>query len=107
MSFLSPILKSMNTLIATLDKKPMGYGLIPNTLYIYLDELQNILERLIGLEDEKRERYIKDIEKISTALSENIETLIDRITKLETEDIEVSITVLLNELTRNEDGNNV
>lgn len=107
MDFLAPTLKSVKTLISTLDKKPVGYNLISNTLYIYLDELQNILGRLETLEDSKREKYVADIEKISVALSENIDNLINRITKLETEDLEVSITVLLNELNRKEDEDNV
>ena len=107
MEFLAPVLKSVKTLISTLDKKPMGYSLISNTLYIYLDELQSILEKIGTLEEVKKNKYISDIEKISIALSENIDSLINRITKLETEDLEVSITVLLNELNRKEDEDNV
>lgn len=107
MTFLEPVLKSVKILISTLDKKPMGYALVSNTLYIYLDELQKILEKLTSLDETKKDVYIKDIEKISVALSENINSLINRISKLETEDIEVSITVLLNELTREGEENNV
>lgn len=107
MEFLAPILKSIKVLISTLEKKPIGYTLVSNTLYIYLDELQKILEKLISLDDEKKEIYLRDIEKISIALSENINNLINRISKLETEDIEVSITVLLNELNREGEEKNV
>lgn len=107
MTFLEPVLRSVKLLISTLDKKPMGYALVSNTLYIYLDELQKILEKLTSLDETKKDVYIKDIEKISVALSENINSLINRISKLETEDIEVSITVLLNELTREGEEKNV
>lgn len=99
MDFLISVTKSITTLIDTLNKKPMGYTLVSSALYIYLDELQNILNKWVELNDQQKKTYAKDIGKISEALSQEINRLIDRITKLETEDIEVGIAVLLKELT--------
>ena len=107
MQFLTPVLYSVNLLIETLEKKPIGYNMVPNNLYIHLDELQNILGKLSALDVDKQDIYIKDIEKISEGLSENINSLIARITKIETDDIEVGIAVLLQELDKEGEPENV
>ena len=77
----------------------MGYSLISSNLYLYLDELQNILNKWGELSEEQKQKYESDVKKISVALSKNIDELNSRISKLETEDLEVSISVLLKELT--------
>lgn len=107
MTFLNPVLDSVILLIETLEKKPIGYSIVSNILYVYLDELQSILTKLVDLEEAQKNVYIKDIAKISAALSQNINNLIDRIVSLETEDIEVGIAVLLKELTESGGDENV
>ena len=77
----------------------MGQGLIDGTLYLYLDELQKILSEYVGLNDKQRNAYLADIKKLSIAFGQNIDRLTERIEKLETESMEVSIAVLMNELT--------
>lgn len=99
---LTQVLQAINELNNTLEKKPMGYSLIPGTLYAYLDELQNILNKWIELDEKQKSAYEQDIVKIANALGKNINRLNERINRLETEDIEVGIAVLLSELTEEE-----
>lgn len=100
MVFLLPIKKSISGLLKVLDKKPIGYTMIPNTLYIYLDELSSILNKLVTIDSEKKDVYLKQIEKIAEELSASIESLNKRIQNFEEEDIEVGLNVLLQELVR-------
>lgn len=93
------VITSIANLDEVLEKKPMGQGLIDGTLYLYLDELQKILSEYVGLNDKQRNAYLADIKKLSIAFGQNIDRLTERIEKLETESMEVSIAVLMNELT--------
>lgn len=105
MPFLIPILKVLNELNRLLEKKPIGYSLIPNTLYIYLDELVNIISKWSTLDKTRKEMYLESIEKVSKALTENIESLKERINNFEEEDIEVGLNVLLSELIKEKEEN--
>ena len=108
-TFLNNVLSSIDELNKTLDKKPIGCTLIPGTMYAYLDELQNILSKWVDLDSAQKNMYEKDINRISEAISKFINSLNERIVRLETEDIEVGISVLLNELELNleEENKNV
>lgn len=101
-SELKPVKIALNKLIKTLEERPMGITMIPMTLYIYLDELQLISEKICGLSDNYSNKYSKDIEKVSGLLRANIAELIDKINKYDMDDIEVSLSVLLKELEENE-----
>lgn len=104
MDFLNPVCKSLSELILILRNKPQGYVMLPHSLMVYLDELTNILSQWSGLSDERREVYREEIDKVSTALGENISHLINKIRTMEEGNIEVSLKVLLNELeSENED----
>ena len=107
--FLNDVIGSLNILNDTLAQKPIGYTLIPGTMYAYLDELQNILNKWVDLDDAQKKIYEDDIIKISTAIGNFITSLNNRIVRLETEDIEVGISVLLSELEENleEENKNV
>jgi hypothetical protein len=107
MEYLSSVLMSVNSLINTLEKRPLGYEMVPNTIYIYLDELQKILTQISNYDEERRSRYEPDVDRIAKALSKNIEQLNDRIERTETADVEVSIAVLLKDLTNGEEEKNV
>jgi hypothetical protein len=107
MEFLAPVLMSVNSLLETLEKRPLGYEMVPNTIYIYLDELQKILTQISNYDEERRSRYEPDVDRIAKALSKNIEQLNDRIERTETADVEVSIAVLLKDLTNGEEEKNV
>lgn len=98
MKFLNPIYGSVFRLIVTLEKKPFGYEMVSNTTYIHLDELQNVLTKMTGFDETQREKYESDVNKIANALSQSIERLSERISKVETESVEVSIAVLMKEL---------
>ena len=106
MNYLSSIVVSLDKLITKLNDKPFALQLVPKSLYIYLDELQNVLNKVQGLDNERQERYLRDIEKISEALGYNIEALNQRIDRFETGDIEDTLNTLLNELVKGnkEDG---
>ena len=101
-SNLAPIVCSLNLLIDTLAVKPFGYELVSNGLYIYLDELQGVVDKLVELDDEKQTTYMGDISKIAVALSNSINATIEKIDKPKINDIEVGIVVLLKELTNEE-----
>lgn len=105
---LTPISKSLKNLITLLETKPIGLTFVPNTVYIYLDELQTISAKLEGLDKEQQERYADKFGKVAKALSENIEDINRRIDNYETEDIEVGLNVLFSELVKDtEDDKNV
>ena len=93
------VITSIAKLDEVLEKKPMRQGLIDGTLYLYLDELQKILSEYVSLNDKQRNAYLADIKKLSMAFGQNLDRLTERIEKLETESMEVSIAVLMNELT--------
>lgn len=99
-SDLKVVVKSLEKLIALLEKKPIGLSFIPNTTYIYLDELQEVFNTLEGLDEEKQKRYSTMVNKISVALSENIEKINRRIDEYEVGDLEVSLNVLYQELVK-------
>ena len=105
---LTPVSKSLKNLIILLETKPIGLTFVPNTVYIYLDELQTISTKLEGLDKEQQERYADKFGKVAKALSENIDDINRRIDNYETEDIEVGLNVLFSELVKDtEDGKNV
>lgn len=103
LDILLPIVKSLNELLEILNKKPNVIVLIPNNIYLYLDELQKVIIKLGSLNEEQKSRYYTMISEISKALGKNIEDLNRRIDKTETEDIEISLNVLYSELVNKEE----
>lgn len=103
MAIVAPIIKSLKDLIKILEEKPIGYSMISAKTYLYIDETLKILEQLINMDEDLKERYLDKISQISNELSRTVDELIERIERLEVEDIEVSMAVLLNELTKSED----
>lgn len=103
-TFLKPIEDSTDKLISLLKMKPDGYSLIPRTLYLYIDELQKVLGKLTGLQTLQMGAYMEDMMRVSSALSKSIDRTIARIEKLDMDDIEVSLSVLINELIKEEEG---
>lgn len=104
MDVLSPVLQSVMKLKNILKQKPSGMEIVPNTLYIYLDELLNVADSLTRLDDEQKAKYKEDVEKVSLGIRTTIANLIDRINRLETNDIEVSLNVLMQELKKEQNG---
>ena len=98
--FLKPVHKAMKKLIETLSEKEVGFTLISNTFYIYLDELQGILEKFFSLNKGQKEEYFGKVEKLSELIEDHISSLVKRIDKLEVEDLDINIDVLLSELER-------
>ena len=83
-----------------LEEKEIGFTIISSSFYIYLDELQGILEKFFTLNDKQKSEYIGKIERLSKLIEDHINSVINRIEKLEVEDLEVNIDVLLQELER-------
>ena len=81
-------------------EKEVGFTLISNTFYIYLDELQGILEKFFSLNKGQKEEYFGKVEKLSELIEDHISSLVKRIEKLEVEDLDINIDVLLSELER-------
>jgi uncharacterized protein YdeI (YjbR/CyaY-like superfamily) len=77
--------------------------MIPHNLYLHLDELLVVLNKYTELDNEQKKNYISDIKKVSEYLKRNIEQLSKRISALETEDIEISLSVLLKDLAKGDD----
>ena len=107
MDFLQSVYQSIDDLRDTLEKKPVGYTLISDMLYIYTDELLKIVAKLKNLDEEQVNKYMPDIQKIAKYLSRHVGEIEDRIIKLETDDIEVGIAVLLKELSDKKEDRNV
>ena len=106
--FLKPVHKSIKKLIGVLEEKEVGFTIISSSFYIYLDELQGILEKFFTLKDEQRLEYLEKVQRLSNLLEDHINSVIKRIEKLEVEDLEVNIDVLLQELERkSEEDKNV
>lgn len=103
-TFLKPVENSIDRLITLLKTKPEGYTLIPRTLYLYIDELQRVLGKLTGLQETQMAEYMEDLIKVSEALSKNVNDAIRKIEQIDAADIEVSLSVLINELTKEEEG---
>ena len=95
-------------MICVLEEKEIGFTIISSSFYIYLDELQGILEKFFTLNDKQRSEYIEKIQRLSKLIEDHINSVIKRIEKLEVEDLEVNIDVLLQELERkSEEDKNV
>ena len=108
MSFLVPVKESLEKLINILEKRPIGLTMIPQTLYIYLSELNIIIEKVNNLGANHISIYSKDIENVSNGLHDNILDIVKKIEQYDTDDIEVGIAVLLQELNadKKEEENN-
>ena len=98
LTFLTELKTSIENLIDIIKKKDNAILMVNRTTYLYLDELQKILNKVVELDGEKKESYISDIEKISKALAKNINNTISQIEKSDIEDIDVGISVLMQEL---------
>lgn len=98
MKFLSNTESALVSLIDIVHQKPIGIRLVSNNLFVYFDELFYILDKYKGFSDKNVSKYNTTIQQISNKLSENIRKIVYRIEKFETDDIEVSMNVLLKEL---------
>ena len=94
---------SLVLLCEVLDEKPVGYALIRESLYIHLDELQSILLKLSSTDEQTYSVYKDSLIQVIKLLQNNIDDLITRIKKYETDDIEISLNVLLNDLSKSDD----
>ena len=103
--YLKPVHKALKKLINVLEEKEVGFTIISSSFYIYLDELQGILEKFFSLNSEQKSDYIGKIEKLSKLIEDHINSVVKRIEKLEVEDLEVNIDVLLQELERKAEEN--
>ena len=101
-TFLKPIIDSTERLMNLLVKKPEGYDLVPSTIYLYMDELQKIMSKVAGMETLQMGAYMEDLMTVSNALSKIVDRTVSRIEQLDTNDVEISLSVLINELKKEE-----
>ena len=101
--YLMPIIKVLEDLMLILNEKPSCISLIPSSTYVYLDEVIAIHNRVIQLDAQRAKQYNSDMNIVVSKLSNNINNLVQRIERMETEDINVSIAVLLQELNDGEE----
>ena len=101
------IVKSLKVVKKILVEKPESLVVVSRNLYVYLDELQLILNKFSELSAEMQIQYIEDIQKVCVALNENIQHTIKRLRSFDTEKLEVSLDTLLKELVKeNEEEKN-
>jgi hypothetical protein len=93
--------KSLKQLINVLTEKPVGLDLVHESFYLYLDEVNSVLQKMSGLDKDARELYISRLSDVVVLLHNEIDNLSARIQKVETNDIEISLNVLLRELSDN------
>lgn len=95
---LKPVDKSLALLISTLNAKPNGYELVPQTLYVYIDELQKVLLKISTMTNSQIKEHTDDLVKVSNMLSKNIIQLVEKIKNTESAEIDLSLSVLIQEL---------
>lgn len=98
---LGDVESSLGRLEKILNRRKKSISNVPSNMWIYLDELLDILESWEDLDSKAKSDYVDGIGKISEVLSENIDSVEERIRTAETQNIEVSIKVLLDELSKN------
>lgn len=98
---LNTVQNAIKSLVSTLDERQDGYEMVPSMFYVYIDELQKILEKIKNLKAPQMKEHIDDLTKVSNALSDNINRMVFKINNTEAEEIDIGLSVLLKEL---EDG---
>lgn len=95
---LKVVLDSVDELINTLNKRPNGYELVPTMFYVYIDELQKILVKIVRRDKDQIDFHMQDLTNVANALSQNINRMVSRINDSETAEIDIGLSVLLKEL---------
>lgn len=95
---LKPVAQSLKSLMTILETKQNGYELIPQTLYVYINELQKTLVKISSVTNEQREEHTQDLVKVSNILSKNINRIVEKIKNTDAAEIDVSLSVLIQEL---------
>ena len=95
---LKSIKKSVVSLLDTLNKKPIGFTIISYSVYIYLDEIQTVLLQFESLDKEVRMSYYDRFSEVADLLSKSLEDLNTKILRMETKPIDLTLDVLLKEL---------
>ncbi len=97
---LKTIVKSLQKVQKILGEKPESLVVVSRNLYVYLDELQLILNKFAELSPDMQIQYIDEIEKVCVALNDNINHTIRRLENYDTEKLEISLETLLKELVK-------
>lgn len=107
MKFLKTLSVELKELLGILEKKPYGASMISNSMYVYLDELVNVLNELSTLDSENKDEYLAKVEKITLALKNEIADVSRRISDSDEHSIDISIRTLMRELVEEEEDTNV
>ena len=100
MDCLAEVSKSIDLLIEAVQDNENGFEMVPINLYLLMDELKKTLNKISVLKEGQKQTCIDDLQKVSSALSQHINDLVKRVEASETKDIEISLAVLLKELTK-------
>ena len=95
--------QSIKNLIKTLSEREIGYELIPTMFYVYIDELQKVIDKIKVLDNEQRKEHISNLIKVADAFSKNVDRLVFKIQNEQSEEIDIGLSVLLKELTEGGD----
>lgn len=101
---LKSIKKTLKKLLDTLQKKPVGFTLIGYKTYLYLDEVVSVLVRLESLDEITQQSYFDQLSKVADLFSKELADLNSKILRYETQPIDVSLSVLLKELSKNDEN---
>lgn len=96
--FLKPLKNSLYKLTITLDKNPTDIQLIQDEMLIYLEELKSLIIKFEQLTHKNKYNYSKKINYVSNCITAYIDDFGRKIDKYNTNEIDVSVNVLLKEL---------
>lgn len=95
---LIPLKNSLNKLIKVVNEKPASVQLLENKIFIYLNELQNLIIKYEQLTDKNKVNYAEKINYITSYITAYVDEFEERIDKSNMRDIDIGINVLLSEL---------
>ena len=95
---LKPVERAVKSLMEILDSKPNGYELVPQMLYVYINEFQKTLVKVSTLTNSQMKEHIDDLVKVSNALSKHLNNLVEKIKNTDSAEIDLSLSVLIQEL---------
>lgn len=95
---LNPVAAATKSLMEILDAKPDGYEIVPQMLYVYINEFQKTLVKVSSLTNSQMKEHTEELVKVSNALSKHMNQLVEKINNADFEEIDLSLSVLIQEL---------
>ena len=92
------LIENISSLLDVLNTRPEVTKYVPETLYIYLNELSQILEKYSGFDNNLQKEYKPKIQSIVDELNRIISELSKKLLDIDLEDFDVSLDVLYRDL---------